>query len=142
LISEPVYTEDKLEYTFFELFRYSIDIRVKASHDAHIALSSKAGDDENLVEIFLGGWDNSKSAIRLQKTQPDVAQSSTPQLLADGEWKAFTVEWNTDGYIAVYQKDSAEPFLSWKNPDPFHIKYFGIRTYWGANGNWTIDGRS
>ena len=38
--------------------------KVKACHDAHVALSASNNLNSNMYEIVLGGWLNTKSAIR------------------------------------------------------------------------------
>ena len=94
-----------------------------------------------MVEIFLGGWDNGKCAIRLNKEKPEKAQVDTPDLLNGSEFRNFVVEWTTSGKIQVYLEKASAPFITWTNPEPFPITHFGIRTAWGANGQWLIDGK-
>ena len=38
--------------------------KVKACNDAHVALSTSTNLDSNMYEIVIGGWSNSKSAMR------------------------------------------------------------------------------
>lgn len=33
-----------------------------------------------------------------------------------------------------------EPFMSFVDPEPFEIGYFGVCTGWGATGEWLIEG--
>ncbi|KAJ8965775.1 hypothetical protein NQ317_000482 [Molorchus minor] len=65
-------TEDRLEYNFFPNNTGFVQFRVKAPNDAHIALSSAAAEVDPMYEIFIGGWGNSKSIIRKNRTKPDV----------------------------------------------------------------------
>lgn len=41
--------------------------------------------------------------------------------------------------ITVGKEGEAAAFLSWQDPQPFYINYFGVCTGWGANGTWIID---
>ncbi len=45
-----------------------------ASNDAHVILSTKAEASAPFIEIFLGGWENSKSAIRLNNEKPNKCE--------------------------------------------------------------------
>jgi len=42
--------------------------------------------------------------------------------------------------VQVGRDGEAEPFLAWTNPEPILITHFGVRTSWGADGHWRIDG--
>lgn len=94
-------TENSPQYNFFPLTNNSVTLSVKAEQNAHIALSSESGDSLPFIEIFLGGWDNSKSAIRFNKEKPDKAEVPTPGLLSSSQETTFVVSWTSDGNIAV-----------------------------------------
>lgn len=66
-----VYTHENLEYLYRPVPRYALDIQVRANHNAHIALTCAPRDTQPMIEIFLGGWENSASAIRYNKEKPD-----------------------------------------------------------------------
>lgn len=51
--------------------------------------------------------------------------------------KKFIIFWR-DGNFEVFRDDSK--LLEWKNSSPFSISHYGIRTCWGAVGNWRIHG--
>lgn len=61
----------------------------------------------------------------------------TPQLLCKDTPKKFVISWR-DGVIEVF-RDSSKLF-EWNNSNPFSISHYGIRTCWGAVGNWHIHG--
>lgn len=61
----------------------------------------------------------------------------TPQLLCKDTPKKFTILWR-DGVYEVFRDDSK--LFEWKDPNPFSISHYGIRTCWGAVGNWRIFG--
>lgn len=134
-------TEDNLTYTFHPVTKFEVSLTIKAGHDGHIALTPGASADAGqIIEIFLGGWDGQKSAIRLNKEKPDKAIVDTPDILSDGEERTFVVRWTNTGDLRVLRNDETEPLLHWVNPEPFVITHFGIRTSWGATGEWKIDG--
>lgn len=47
-----------------------VTFRVRAGADAHVALSTMYGDtDRKTFELVLGGWNNSRTAIRYLQSQ-------------------------------------------------------------------------
>lgn len=62
-----LHTEDCDTYNYQPIYGTSLVFSVSCGNDAHIALTSGPEDTEKMYEIFLGGWENQKSAIRLNK---------------------------------------------------------------------------
>lgn len=60
-----------MEYLFRAILHGSISFSVDSANDAHIALTNQAKESEPIIEIFLGGWKNTASAIRYNKQKPD-----------------------------------------------------------------------
>lgn len=87
-------TEDSLNYTFLPIFTGSLNFEVRAQHNAHIALTSCEADAPPMYEIFLGGWENSKCAIRFNKEKPDKAEAETENCLSGGEYRKFWIKWS------------------------------------------------
>lgn len=131
-------TQDKLEYTWFPAGTQGVVFRVRAAHDAHIALSSTEGESNPMLEVFIGGWGNAKSVIRKNRTKPDVVEEATPGILNADELKGFWIRW-TGNWITVGREGEAAAFLSYENTESFEIKYVGVCTGWGASGSWIID---
>lgn len=131
-------TDDKLEYNFFPNSSEFCQFRVRANNDAHLCLTTGACESEPMYEIFIGGWGNSKSVIRKNRTKPDVAEIPTPGILNGGEFRGFWIRWN-NGTIAIGREREAEPFLSWTDSEYVPIAYVGICTGWGSTGSWIID---
>jgi len=46
-----------------------------------------------------------------------------------------------NGVLTVGKEGESNPFLSYADPEPFGIGYFGVCTGWGATGEWLIEGR-
>lgn len=91
---KEVNTEDSNEYTFLPVFSGSLEFEVKANHNAHVALTGGDADEPPMYEVFLGGWENSKCAIRLNKEKPDKAEAETADCLSGGEFRKFWIKWN------------------------------------------------
>lgn len=60
-------TEDCLTYNFEPIYGDTFNFSVACSNDAHLALTSGAEETTPMYEIFIGGWENQNSAIRLNK---------------------------------------------------------------------------
>lgn len=93
-----------------------------------------------MVEVFLGGWKNTKSVIRKNRNKPDVVEVDTPGILNAGEFRGFWIRWTHDGIITVGREDEAAAFMSWEDPDRVPFQYVGVCTGWGATGCWQIEG--
>ncbi|XP_017757606.1 PREDICTED: uncharacterized protein LOC108548956 isoform X5 [Eufriesea mexicana] len=131
-------TENKLEYNFYPVASGQLQFRVKTSNDAHIALTTGPQEGEPMYEVFLGGWSNSKSVIRKNRVKPDVAELDTPGILSGDEMRGFWIRWG-DGVLSVGKEGEPSAFLTYVDPEPFGIGYFGVCTGWGANGEWLIE---
>ena len=131
-------TEDRLEYTFFPNSSGYLQFRVRAPNDAHLALTSSASESDPMYEIFIGGWGNTKSVIRKNRTKPDVAEANTPGFLHDGEFRGFWVRWQ-DGTVTVGREGDYRPFLTYSDSEYVPIEYVGFCTGWGATGSWLIE---
>ncbi|XP_012258706.2 uncharacterized protein LOC105687542 isoform X2 [Athalia rosae] len=134
-------TADRLQYNFFPIASGQLQFRVRAPHDAHIALTTGPQEGEPMYEVFLGGWSNSKSVIRKNRSKPDVAEVDTPGILTGSDFRGFWIRWY-NGTIDVGKEGEPSPILSYHDPQPFGIGYFGVCTGWGATGEWVIEGRS
>lgn len=69
---------------------------MRAANDAHLILSGSPNETHPVIEIFIGGWQNSKSVIRYNQSKPEVAEAHTPGILNANELRGFWVRY-TDG---------------------------------------------
>lgn len=92
------------------------------------------------LQVFIGGWGNTKSVIRRNRTKPEKVEIDTPQILNAGEFRGFWIRWDS-GIISAGREGEAIPFLSWADPEPFPIAFIGVCTGWGASGTWKIEGK-
>nr|CAD7606691.1 unnamed protein product [Timema genevievae] len=132
----PITTADNLEYSFRPVPTGRLEVEVRSPSNAHVALTSAPNETEPMYEILLGGWENSATVIRYNREKPDKVRAETPGLLTSSEFKHFTFEWR-HGLIQV-KKAGGAVLVEWKDPNPFGVSYYGIRTAWGSKGHWRI----
>jgi len=112
---------------------------VKCKSDAGIALLGSDAVDGPMIEVFIGGWENTKSAIRLNQTKPNKAEVDTPAIVSDEEYRRFWVTFKKN-VIEVGKEDETTPLLSWTNDEePFQITHYAFTTGWGSAGTWMFD---
>lgn len=92
-----------------------------------------------MIEVFIGGWKNTKSVIRKNRSKPDVAEFESGDLLDAGEFRGFWIKW-TENVITVGKEGEAAAFLSYENTESFPINFVGICSGWGASASWIIEG--
>ncbi|XP_050539650.1 uncharacterized protein LOC126904566 isoform X3 [Daktulosphaira vitifoliae] len=131
-------TADSQDYKFNPINFGTIHFSVKASNDAHIALTSTNSNKPPKYEIFIGGWGNTKSSIRKNNEEPDKVLVDTPKILNGNEARGFWIKWG-GGFIGVGKQGEAQPFMAWQDDESLNIAFFGVRTGWGASGVWTIE---
>lgn len=95
-ISAELNTPDKLEYNFYPFSNGMAQFRVRAPNDAHLILSGEPNETFPVIEVFIGGWGNTKSVIRYNKMKPDVAEIGTPNILSANDFRGFWIR-VTDG---------------------------------------------
>ncbi|KAL0279188.1 UNVERIFIED_CONTAM: hypothetical protein PYX00_000797 [Menopon gallinae] len=134
-----IQTPDELKYQFQPAPNGVFNFAVRAPNDAHIALTKGPEESDPMYEVFLGGWSNSKSVIRKNRTKPDVAEVETPDILSAGEFRRFWIKWQ-NGSISAGRGDDPEPFLAFTDNEIVPIGYVGVCTGWGATGTWKIEG--
>lgn len=91
---EEIITGEEREYRVCPLeskTQTTLTFDVKCKNDAHIALLSSDAIDTPMIEIFIGGWSNTKSVIRFNQTKPEKAEEDTPAIVCDEEYRRFWV---------------------------------------------------
>lgn len=91
--------------------------------------------------MFIGGWGNTKSVIRRNRTKPDKVEIETPGILNGGEFRGFWIRWD-GGVVSAGREGEAIPFIAWTDPEPFPVAFVGVCTGYGASGTWKIEGTS
>ena len=82
-----------------------------------------------MLEVFLGGWSNSKSIIRRNRSSPDVVEQPTPQILNAGEFRGFWIRWSNN-VLTVGRDRDTNAFMSYNISEPFPINFVGVCTGW------------
>jgi len=129
-------TEDCLTYNFEPVYGNTFTFSVACSNDAHIALASGPEETTPMYEVFIGGWENQHSAIRVSKGE-DAVKVETPDAVCCEEDRKFYISFK-DGHIRVGYQDS-DPFMEWTDPEPWKVTHAGYCTGWGASGKWKLE---
>ena len=92
-----------MEYKFLPLRNGIFRFKIRAPNDAHLALSAEPIESHPIIEVIIGGWQNSKSVIRYNQSKPEVAEANTPQILSRNEFRGFWIRVN-DG-VSICSKE-------------------------------------
>lgn len=68
-------------------------VAVKTHNDAHLALSPSPHDSADMLEVVLGGRQNTRSWISLGKMGEALVSVPTPGILSWDEFRSFWVSW-------------------------------------------------
>lgn len=91
-----------------------------------------------MYEIVIGGWANTRSAIReIGKEPQELVEVATPDIVSSNKMHGFWIRWN-DNAIAVGREDEDVPFMFHEDPNIFPINYVGISTGFGSTGTWLL----
>ncbi|XP_076880650.1 C3 and PZP-like alpha-2-macroglobulin domain-containing protein 8 isoform X3 [Brachyhypopomus gauderio] len=135
-------TPNKYEYQYLKKPSKvaHIQVAVKSHNDAHIALSPSAHDSTEMVEVVLGGRQNSRSWISVGKMGEPVASVPTPGLLSWDEFRSFWISWRGEGIQVGYglEPSSESLILQWAGRLPTQVQYIGFSTGWGSAGEFKI----
>ncbi len=153
-----------------QLYRNTVDVstrsnvtfQVKAKNDAHILLSEEHPNNmtSDYVEIVLGGWDNSKSIIRVGnmiEEQIYGGMVQTSHLLSADNFRAFWISWAhsviqvgkglsvgenmfmAKNYNSVQQQIECQKHPMGKDyTSPISIIYMSVWNGFGSSGSWII----
>ncbi|CAH2102819.1 unnamed protein product [Euphydryas editha] len=130
-------TPDKLEYKFGPVATGSLELEYRGPHNCHICLTPAPAEIDPMLEVILGGWENTKSVIRHCRRKPDKVTIPTPGLMNPNEFRKFLLEWHC-GRLSVRDGQTGAVLMEWVDPSPFPITHFGVRTGYGARGQWRI----
>lgn len=82
-----------------------------------------------MLEIFIGGWNNTKSAIRKNQVRPGEVTVKSNEILNRAEFRHFWMTW-VNGVLSVYRDNMTKPFMAYAIEELFPINFYGIRTGW------------
>lgn len=100
-------TPNKYEYQYVKKpARMShFQVAVKTHNDAHFALSASPHDSAEMIEIVLGGRQNTRSWISVGKMGEPLVSAATPGILSWDEFRSFWISWR--GGVAQVLETSA-----------------------------------
>ncbi|XP_062412466.1 C3 and PZP-like alpha-2-macroglobulin domain-containing protein 8 isoform X2 [Sardina pilchardus] len=135
-------TPNKYEYQYVKRPAQvtHFEVAVKTHNDAHIALSTSPHDSAEMLEIVLGGRQNTRSWISLGKMGEPVASAPTPGILSWDEFRSFWVSWK-GGVVQVghgNQPSNESIIVQWAGPLPGQVRHIGFSTGWGSVGEFKI----
>ncbi|KAF7478414.1 Hypothetical predicted protein [Marmota monax] len=135
-------TPNKYEFQYVQrpqrLTRF--DVAVRAHNDARVALSSGPQDTAGMIEIVLGGHQNTRSWIATSKMGEPVASAHTAKILSWDEFRTFWVSWR-DGLVQVGhgpEPSNESVIMAWTLPRPPEVPFIGFSTGWGSVGEFRI----
>nr|XP_029488379.1 C3 and PZP-like alpha-2-macroglobulin domain-containing protein 8 [Oncorhynchus nerka] len=135
-------TPNKYEYQYVKkpAKMTHFEVAVKTHNDAHFALSPSPHDCAEMLEIVLGGRQNTRSWISLGKMGEPVVSSPTPGILSWDEFRSFWVSWK-GGVVQVghgLQPSNESVILQWSGALPGQVRHIGFSTGWGSVGEFKI----
>ncbi|KAG7488064.1 hypothetical protein MATL_G00029970 [Megalops atlanticus] len=135
-------TPNKYEYQYVKkpARMTHFEVAVKTHNDAHVALSPSPHDSVEMLEIVLGGRQNTRSWISLGKMGEPVVSAATPGILSWDEFRSFWISWR-GGVVQVghgLQPSNETVILQWAGPLPGQVRHIGFSTGWGSVGEFKI----
>lgn len=96
-------TPNKYEFQYVQrpLCLTRFDVAVRAHNDARVALSAGPQDTAGMIEIVLGGHQNTRSWISTSKMGDPVASTHTAKILSWDEFRTFWISWH-GGFIQAW----------------------------------------
>ncbi|XP_032170736.1 C3 and PZP-like alpha-2-macroglobulin domain-containing protein 8 isoform X4 [Mustela erminea] len=135
-------TPNKYEFQYVQrpLCLTRFDVAVRAHNDARVALSAGPQDTAGMIEIVLGGHQNTRSWISTSKMGDPVASTHTAKILSWDEFRTFWISWH-GGFIQVGhgpEPSNESVIMAWTLPRPPEVRFIGFSTGWGSVGEFRI----
>ncbi|XP_073757041.1 C3 and PZP-like alpha-2-macroglobulin domain-containing protein 8 isoform X4 [Callorhinus ursinus] len=132
-------TPNKYEFQYVPrpLCLTRFDVAVRAHNDARVALSPGPQDTAGMIEIVLGGHQNTRSWISTSKMGDPVASTHTAKILSWDEFRTFWISWH-GGFIQVGhgpEPSNESVIMAWTLPRPPEVRFIGFSTGWGSVGD-------
>ena len=103
-------TPNKYEYQYVKkpARMTQFQVAVKTHNDAHFALSGNPHDSAEMLEVVLGGRQNSRSWVSMGKMGEPLVSAATPGILSWDEFRSFWISWKL-GMIQVRRLHRTQP---------------------------------
>uniref|UniRef100_A0A2M3Z2W4 Putative farnesoic acid o-methyltransferase-like protein n=1 Tax=Anopheles braziliensis TaxID=58242 RepID=A0A2M3Z2W4_9DIPT len=112
------------------------NFKVRAANNLGIELSADNAQTTPVLEILIGGANNTKSQIRSGAST--LVEKPTPAILSAKEFRSFWIHWN-DHTVTVGKKGSKEPIMSYAVDKISPMKFISIGTNGAMSDSWIID---
>uniref|UniRef100_A0A2M4BTV3 Putative farnesoic acid o-methyltransferase-like protein n=2 Tax=Anopheles marajoara TaxID=58244 RepID=A0A2M4BTV3_9DIPT len=138
----PVYgnialeTEHQLGYRFVAGEDGECNFKVRAASDVRIEFSADHAQTTPVLEILIGGQNNTKSQI--QAGAGALVEKPTPAILSANEFRGFWIHWN-DQAVTVGKEGSKEPIMTYEVDKSFPMKVVSVGTNGDIRGSWIIE---
>ncbi|XP_013402650.1 C3 and PZP-like alpha-2-macroglobulin domain-containing protein 8 [Lingula anatina] len=135
-------TPDKFHFQYLKKpdFLTTFSFSVKARHSAHIALSAIPADNKQLLEIVLGGKENTLSWIAEGKQGAKYVTVSTRKIISADVFSSFWISW-TDGLVQVGKGEKSQNgsiIMEYQLQTTPVAKYIGFSTDRGSRGEFRV----
>ncbi|XP_060000646.1 C3 and PZP-like alpha-2-macroglobulin domain-containing protein 8 isoform X3 [Lagenorhynchus albirostris] len=142
-------TPNKYEFQYVQrpLRLTHFDVAVRAHNDARVALSPGPQDTAGMIEIVLGGHQNTRSWISTSKMGEPVASTHTAKILSWDEFRTFWISWHS-GLIQAWlglpgvghgpEPSNDSVIMAWTLPKTPEVQFIGFSTGWGSVGEFRI----
>ncbi|KAL6107852.1 cpamd8 [Pungitius sinensis] len=135
-------TPNKFEYQYVKkpAKMNQFQVAVKTHNDAHFALSASPHDSAEMLEIVLGGRQNTRSWVSLGKMGEPLVSAATPGVLSWDEFRSFWISWK-GGVVQVghgVHASNESVILQWTGQFSGQVRHIGFSTGWGSVGEFKI----
>ncbi|CAN9500475.1 unnamed protein product [Ophioblennius macclurei] len=135
-------TPNKYEYQYVKkpARMNQFQVAVKTHNDAHFALSASPHDSAEMLEIVLGGRQNTRSWISVGKMGDPVVSAATPGILSWDEFRSFWISWKGNVIQVGHglHPSNESVILQWAGQFQGQVRHIGFSTGWGSVGEFKI----
>ncbi|XP_050081673.1 uncharacterized protein LOC126568979 [Anopheles aquasalis] len=142
-LQHTVFGNIKLETEYDPGYRFEAgedgecSFKVRAASDVDVVLSADSAHTKPVLEIIIGGANNTKSQVRAVGAG-EVLEKPTPAILSAKEYRTFWIHWNNHA-VTVGKWGSKEPIMTYGVDKISPMKVIFIGTNDGVGDTWVID---
>lgn len=90
--------------------------------------------------MIIGGWNNTASVIRedMNKKGIEAVKVDSKNVVNKDRFVTFYIQWAKKGLTVRVNGPSGPILMQAENCVKFPVRFFAVRTAWGATGSWKI----